>query len=273
MPELPEVESTRQVLLPILTDNTFHHVMMRRDHLRYPIVLPDHCFPFHIKKITRRAKYLIISNSEQQCIVIHLGMSGFLSIHPASHQPLKHDHVLFTLNDEVILVFNDTRRFGFIQWFNSIDECPWFQHLGFEPLSQKCNIDYLYPLAQQSKSPIKTFIMNQKNLVGVGNIYASEALFLSGIHPLTPACQIGRQHIKNLLDHIKNILSRAIQMGGTTLKDYQSPDAKPGYFQQTLLVYNRHNQACSHCGTILSLIKINQRQSVFCSVCQPEHTS
>ena len=269
MPELPEVESTRKVLLPILLGNTLHHATIHQPKLRYPVILDNAIFPFTIKDVKRRAKYLMLLNEHDHVIVIHLGMSGYLSIQPSDTPQKKHGHVVFTLNKNQVMIFNDTRRIGLIQWFPNREVCRWFQHLGPEPLDVSCTIDLLWTLSQKAKTPIKTFIMNQKNIVGVGNIYASESLFLSGIHPLTPAHLVTYAQLNALLTHIKSILNKAITMGGTTLKDYQSPDAKPGYFQQTLHVYNRQHQPCHQCQTTLHLIKINQRQSVFCPQCQP----
>jgi len=195
-------------------------------------------------------------------------MSGTLSVVPVGTAYKKHDHVEIIFENNRCLRLNDPRRFGcFI-----VTELP-FQHklltkLGVEPLSRFFYANYLFELAQKRQVNIKQFIMNSEIVVGVGNIYANEALFLSGLHPLTPCNQLDKKQCLDLIRNIKSVLRAAIKQGGTTLKDFTNAEGKPGYFQQTLNVYGRKDLPCVECGTLLREIRVNGRSTVFCECCQ-----
>lgn len=271
MPELPEVETTKQGIKPHLDGQTIKQVIIRNPKLRLPVPLnlDDLCVGKKIKAITRRAKYILI-HLTQGYLLIHLGMSGHLRIVPKTTQPEKHDHVDMTLTNDLTLRYCDPRRFGL---FFYIEENPYHHpllaHLGPEPLSEDFNINYLYQRAKNKNQPIKSLIMNNEIVVGVGNIYATESLFLSGIHPLTVAKDVTEDALGRLTLHIKKILQAAIEAGGTTLRDFYSFEGKPGYFSVALKVYGRKKQSCFQCNSIIETVIIGGRHSAFCPQCQP----
>ena len=269
MPELPEVETSRRGISPHLLDKKVTGVVLRHHQLRWPI--PEK-LAFYVEgeallSIDRRAKYLLF-NFLSGTVLIHLGMSGSLRICPLNSPPQKHDHadILFT---DCILRYTDPRRFGAILWLGLTPySSSLLTHLGPEPLSDDFNDDYLYHRAHQRKLPVKQFIMDQSVVTGVGNIYASEALFQAGINPARGAGNISQKRYALLVEVIKNILQQAIQQGGTTLKDFVGGDGKPGYFQQTLQVYGKAGKNCPSCNTTLKAIKLAARNSVYCPKCQ-----
>ena len=271
MPELPEVETVCQGLSGHLIDQTITRLVVRQPSLRWPVLssLPRIVKGATIGDVFRRAKYLIIA-TDRGHILIHLGMSGSLRLCNKSEACRKHDHVDFHLSSGHVLRFHDPRRFGAILWSKeALVQHPRLMHLGPEPLSRAFSAKYIYDACQGRSVCIKTWLMNQKNVVGVGNIYASEALFLSKIHPLKQAKDIGLGECKNLSRFVKQVLREAIKQGGTTLRDFSNGHDQPGYFQQSLRVYAKVGEPCCACQTIIEKVIINQRASYYCPGCQP----
>ena len=269
MPELPEVETTRAALAPHLTGRTVTAATLRRTDLRWPIaaeistLLPGQ----RILEVRRRAKYLLLDTAVGSAL-LHLGMSGSLRVIPAHIPPRPHDHVDLILDNERVLRMHDPRRFGSVLWQAPGTVHPLLAALGPEPLSDAFTGDYLYALSRRRRAPVKTFLMDQAVVVGVGNIYAAEALFASGIAPRRPAGQISRERYRLLATEIRRVLESAITQGGTTLRDFISPDGNTGYFVQQLSVYGRGGEPCRNCGRPLKQALIGQRTSVWCSHCQ-----
>ncbi|WP_287596546.1 bifunctional DNA-formamidopyrimidine glycosylase/DNA-(apurinic or apyrimidinic site) lyase [Thermomonas sp.] len=274
MPELPEVETTRRGLLPHVVGQRVAHVRLRRPDLRWPIpreveeLLPEQ----RIDAIRRRAKYLLLDTAAGS-ILLHLGMSGSLRVLPEDTPVRAHDHVDIALESGRVLRFNDPRRFGCLLWQAPGEVHPLLAGLGPEPLSDAFdgaafNGDYLFDLSRGRKAPVKTFLMDQSVVVGVGNIYAAEALFTAGISPLRAAGKVSRDRYAALAEAVKAILGHAIARGGTTLRDFISPDGAPGYFEQELLAYGRGGQPCPRCGRALKQASIGQRATVWCGFCQ-----
>ena len=269
MPELPEVETTRRGLLPHLAGRRVEHVLLRRPDLRWPIPpevaerLPEQ----RIEGIRRRAKYLLL-DTEAGSALLHLGMSGSLRVLPADTAVRAHDHVDIGLDDGRVLRFNDPRRFGCLLWQPPGTLHPLLAELGPEPLSDDFDGDHLFARSRGRTAPVKTFLMDQSVVVGVGNIYAAEALFRAGISPLRAAGSVSRRRYEALAGAVKDILAHAIRRGGTTLRDFISPDGAPGYFEQELAVYGRGGLPCRRCGRTLKQAAIGQRASVWCGHCQ-----
>lgn len=273
MPELPEVETTKLSLAPLLGQEVTH-LQVFQPKLRWEVPANiTELVGYQLTQIDRRAKYLILSFTQpsaaalEKKLIIHLGMSGSLQQRALSAENLKHDHVVFSFA-HVKLNYHDPRRFGAILWHEQY-AAKLFDHLAPEPLSEAFHADYLYQKLQKTQRAIKVSIMNQTCVVGVGNIYATESLYLSGIHPLTPSNALSKAQVSSLVMHIKNILAKAIQLGGSSLKDFTDATGKTGYFQQTLHAYGRAGNACTHCGAVLETIKITGRASCFCPKCQP----
>ncbi len=270
MPELPEVETTRRGIEPHIVRQKISDIVVRQKHLRWPIptTLKSHTVGQVINQVERRGKYLLL-HMDNGTIIIHLGMSGSLRITDKNSIPEKHDHFDLVLNNKKILRLRDPRRFGAVLWTShSVAQHKLIKNLGPEPLNENFNADYLYKLSQNRKVPIKSFIMNSQVVVGVGNIYANEALFMSGINPKRAANRISLQRYQVLVANIKKVLTAAIKQGGTTLRDFVRQDGKPGYFQQTLLVYGKEGKPCSQCGLPIKKITQQQRSSFYCPHCQ-----
>ncbi len=269
MPELPEVETTRLGISPHLLGRRISKLIIRQPKLRWPIpqtlieALPGQ----RIGSIERRAKYLLV-HTEVGSALLHLGMSGSLRALDANTPPGKHDHFDWLLDSGRILRFTDPRRFGSLLWQPVGSTHKLLAQLGPEPLSDDFDGDHLWRLSRGRAASVKTFIMDQAIVVGVGNIYAAEALFATGIHPRRKAGSVSRARYAQLSHAIKRILSYAIQRGGTTLRDFISPDGVPGYFEQELTVYGRVGQPCRHCGTIIRSITLGQRSTFYCPQCQ-----
>ncbi len=271
MPELPEVETTRRGITPHLTHQTITKVITRHAQLRWPIPtnLTVELKAKTILEVTRRGKYLLLHFSHGT-LIIHLGMSGSLRIVSSKTEVGKHDHFDLMLTNGNVLRFTDPRRFGCILWTNDDPALHvLMQKLGPEPLSSSFNAHYLYEHSRNRKVAIKTFIMNSSVVVGVGNIYANEALFRAGIHPKRSAQIITKDQYLKLVTAIKTVLKEAIKVGGTTLRNFVASDGKPGYFKQQLEVYGRAKLACRKCHTKLREIRIAQRSTVYCPKCQP----
>ncbi len=270
MPELPEVETIRRGLAPLIEGARIVDVIKRRETLRLPIPNLRECLVnYHITVIKRRAKYLLVGISAPGTLLIHLGMSGRLTIVTEDVRLTPHDHIDIVIDSGQILRYNDPRRFGLMLY----SEAPPEQHrllrdLGPEPLSGEFTISYLRQIALNRRVAIKTLIMDSRVVVGVGNIYAAEALFLAGIHPQMPAGNLTDVMAQNLIVAIQRVLSLAIEQGGTTLKDFKNAAGKLGYFQLSLAVYGRKGMNCLKCRHVLTEIKQSQRSTVFCPGCQ-----
>ena len=270
MPELPEVETTRSGITPHIKGQKITQVTIRHFKLRWPIPsdLASVLAGQTIHDIRRRAKYLLFQ-CDSGTLIIHLGMSGHLQIVSESDSIAKHSHLDIKLENEVILRFTDPRRFGAVLWTSEpIEQHSLLNHLGPEPLSDDFSADYLYKITRNRRTTIKIFIMNGQHVVGVGNIYANEALFLAGIHPKILAGKVSKAKAHTLVNVIKEVLAKAIEAGGTTLKDFKKSDGKPGYFAQQLHVYGREGEKCTQCGTAIKHFKEAQRATYFCPQCQ-----
>lgn len=269
MPELPEVETTRRGLAPHLTGRLVQRVLLRRPDLRWPIpaevpgLLPGQ----RIDAVHRRAKYLLLGTDAGSAL-LHLGMSGSLRLVPATTPVRAHDHVDLVLDDRNVLRFNDPRRFGCLLWQSPGQTHPLLQHLGPEPLGDDFDGAWLWRLSGGRRAPVKAFLMDQRVVVGVGNIYAAEALFMAGIAPMRPAGRISRTRYEALAAAVKTVLLAAIERGGTTLRDFLAPDGAPGYFEQELSTYGRGGDPCTRCGRPLRQGRIGQRSTVWCPRCQ-----
>ncbi|AWT48417.1 DNA-formamidopyrimidine glycosylase [Psychrobacter sp. YP14] len=305
MPELPEVETTKTSLKPLLKKQVAQ-VDVYQPKLRWPVPDDIHRLQgYTLQQVERRAKYLILqfqrlpsqsgaktaNMPDTKSIIIHLGMSGSLQQFQVGTDKRKHDHLIMQYKADdtepaIQLHYHDPRRFGAILWFDDYAE-KLFDHLGIEPLDDQFSGDYLFdkihrvaenairschnkPLLKPISRPIKAVIMDQEVVVGVGNIYATESLFLSGIHPITPADQLSKVQLAELVKYIKEILKQSITQGGSTLKDFTVASGTTGYFQQTLLVYGKYKSPCPTCGAGIDKIVITGRASTFCPTCQPE---
>ena len=271
MPELPEVETTRRGITPHIEGKYVSAVIIRQHQLRWPI---DPCLPEYLQRkkllhIERRGKYLLLGFTNGH-LLIHLGMSGSLRIvNPKTESPVKHDHVDIIFSGQYCLRFHDPRRFGSILWTaeNPLNH-KLLIRLGPEPLSDEFSAEYLFKSSRKRKKDVKTLIMDSHLVVGVGNIYANESLFMAGIRPTKPAYKLTRKQCIQWVEDIKFVLQRSITQGGTTLRDFVGGDGKPGYFAQQLAVYGRGGQACNQCKTLLKEIRQGQRSSVYCPHCQ-----
>ncbi|MEN8175448.1 MAG: bifunctional DNA-formamidopyrimidine glycosylase/DNA-(apurinic or apyrimidinic site) lyase [Pseudomonadota bacterium] len=269
MPELPEVETTLRGIAPSLEGRRLTGAVVRQARLRYPVPsdLADHVRGKRIRSIQRRAKYLVFDLGEE-ALLVHLGMSGSLRMVPRDAPPGPHDHFDLVAGRECLRL-RDPRRFGLVLLHpQPVREHPLLAHLGPEPLGREFDGDYLYDESRGRTLAVKNFIMNSQVVVGVGNIYASESLFLAGIHPARAAGRISRARYDRLENAIRNRLVAAIEQGGTTLRDFVREDGRPGYFTQQLAVYGRDGEPCPACGRAIALRVIGQRSSYFCSRCQ-----
>lgn len=270
MPELPEVETTRRGLLPHLQNQTINNVIVRNAKLRWPVTkkLSTLLIGQTIINIERRGKYLIFETGIGNMLV-HLGMSGSLRITEADGLRKKHDHIDWVFNNNKILRFHDPRRFGSVHWTKTDPlEHPLLVKLGPEPLNREFNGTHLFTLSRKRTVAIKNFIMNSQVVVGVGNIYASESLFLAGIRPSRAAGKVSKTDYEKLAKTIKQVLRASIKQGGTTLRDFVNEAGNPGYFRQKLRVYERAGQACINCASPIQQKVIGQRASYYCSHCQ-----
>lgn len=270
MPELPEVETTRRGLQQLTLNRNIVHIDIHQASLRWPI--PDTICDIKnqtISEIKRRGKYLLIQLSNDQHLIMHLGMSGSITVLNTSEPLKKHDHFVAHLDNDTSLRFNDPRRFGCILLSRkNPEQHPLLASLGPEPLSDDFTGQWLKKTANQRSVAVKNFIMNARVVVGVGNIYASEALFKAGIHPNRAASRTSLKRYQLLAHAIKNVLTEAIRAGGTTLQDFSNSEGKAGYFQQQLAVYGRDGQACNNCQHTIKKIIIGNRSSYYCSHCQ-----
>ena len=270
MPELPEVETARRGIAPHLIGQRIANVVVRQKQLRWPVptalikTLPGQI----IRAVERRAKYILIK-TDAGTVLLHLGMSGSLRVLPCHTPPQKADHVEIALDNGQCLRLRDPRRFGSLLW-TTTDPArhKLLKDLGPEPLGPNFDGEYLFAAARGRKLAVRDFLMNTRVLAGVGNIYANECLFLAGIRPQRAAWRIPRARYAHLADAIRETLTKAIQAGGTTLRDFQNADGLPGYFQQTLNVYARQGEPCTRCSTPIRSFKLGQRSAFYCPQCQ-----
>lgn len=270
MPELPEVETTLRGIEPFVSGKKVSDIVVRNPSLRWPVPISamNKLIGQTVTRVERRAKYILM-HTDLGCILLHLGMSGSLSVVESGRVPLKHDHVDIVFDAVNVIRLNDPRRFGCCL----VLEEPIFEHkllasLGPEPLTQAFNGDYLFKRSRGRSVALKNFIMDGKVVVGVGNIYASEALFMAGLRPTMAAQKVSRKRYQKLAEMIKQVLSGAIAAGGTTLNDFTQADGKPGYFKQELQVYGRVGEECKLCTSKIKSIVIGQRNTFYCSSCQ-----
>ena len=270
MPELPEVETTRRGIAPALSGRTIERLIVREPRLRWrvPRSLPAAIAGQAVRDLRRRAKYLLF-DLDRGTLILHLGMSGSLRVMSSDTVPMPHDHVDIVLDSGVCLRFNDPRRFGSLLWTTRDPLThPLLRSLAPEPLSDEFDGAYLADAAKGRRVAIKQLIMNSRVVVGVGNIYASEALFRAGIRPRRHAGRIARTEFDALAKSIKTVLAEAIRSGGTTLRDYVNPEGMPGYFRQRLFVYERHGEPCHRCRTPIRQLVQGQRSTYYCAQCQ-----
>lgn len=270
MPELPEVETTRRGIAPHIEGRIASDVIVRHHQLRWPVPrgLKGILIGHKVNSVTRRAKYLLLA-FDHGTLILHLGMSGSLRIIDSVLPADRHDHLDIVFEHGQALRLTDPRRFGCVLWTRDApQQHELIANLGPEPLSDAFSRDYLFRRSRGRKVAIKQFIMDGKAVVGVGNIYASESLFLAGINPKRIAGKISRERYEKLTDAIKQVLAAAIEQGGTTLRDFVGGDGKPGYFAQQLNVYGREGEPCRVCGTTIRQIVMGQRSTFYCPNCQ-----
>lgn len=277
MPELPEVETTMRGIRPWLDQQRLEAIVVREPRLRWPVPeAVQQAVGARVTGLRRRAKYLLLETEAGGDLLVHLGMSGSLRVVTDGAEPRLHDHFDLVTGSATIR-YNDPRRFGALLWVTPPrDAHPLLAHLGPEPLGDAPDGsdagdwlgDRLYAASRGRRVAVKSFIMDAKMVVGVGNIYASEALFMAGIHPTRPAGRISRQRYRALASAIRDVLARSIDQGGTTLRDYVNSDGAPGYFALDLLAYGRADEPCFQCGAPIRQKTIGQRSSFYCVNCQ-----
>jgi len=269
MPELPEVETSRRGISPYLDGERIDNIVVRQRQLRWPITddvdqnLTGEC----VETVGRRAKYLLL-NTGSGSAIIHLGMSGSVFIVERGTPAGVHDHFDIELASGKALRYRDPRRFGSLHWAAEPQQHWLLRDLGPEPLSDDFSGAWLWEKSRRRRVAVKQFIMNAAIVVGVGNIYASESLFLARINPRRAAGRIARRRYDALAESIKSVLDKAIDAGGTTLRDFFGGDGEPGYFQQELAVYDRESEPCLNCKRPISAIVLGQRSTYYCKDCQ-----
>lgn len=268
MPELPEVQTVVSMLQQQVIGTTIEAVQIHRRDLRWPIptTFEGNIQGKTIVDVTRRSKYMLLWLNPG-VMIVHLGMSGQIKLQTSTAMLAKHDHVVWHLGERVMR-YCDPRRFGSVLYFDTPDDDRRLDKLGPEPLSDDFHADYLFAACRHRRVPIKQRIMDAQCVVGVGNIYANESLFLAGIDPRHASGDLSMAALARLVDAIRSVLQKAIAQGGTTLKDFKHLDGKAGYFQQTLFVYGRQDQPCRLCKTTLKGLKMSGRQTVMCPQCQ-----
>ncbi|MFT4176803.1 MAG: bifunctional DNA-formamidopyrimidine glycosylase/DNA-(apurinic or apyrimidinic site) lyase [Luteolibacter sp.] len=270
MPELPEVETTRRGIEPYVAGCKIREVIVRRKDLRWPVSESvSELAGFAVTRVERRSKYLLLGFSDETTLMIHLGMSGSLRIVGPGDDWKKHDHVALTLSNGKQLRFHDPRRFGLVLHVaGDVSAHPLLSSLGPEPLGGDFTPAYLFAACARRSAAIKLVIMDAKVVVGVGNIYASEALFRAGIRPQVAANGLTKPRVAKLVKAIREVLQASIEQGGTTLRDFLNSDGEPGYFSQRLFVYGRKGEPCRKCGTRIEHAVLGQRATYWCPKCQ-----
>ena len=268
MPELPEVETTKRGLEPLIVNQTVEQVILRRPDLRWPMPsdLSDYITGERVLSLRRRGKYILI-NFNSGTLIVHLGMSGSVKVLDTAKPYQKHDHFELVFDNNKAMRLNDPRRFGAVL-FSQTGQHPLLDSLGVEPLGDDFDKDYLFNKSRDKKQNVKTFVMDSKVVVGVGNIYACESLFKAGINPKISAGRVSKKRYRVLTQCIRQTLSQAIEAGGTTLRDFSKVDGTPGYFTQTLSVYGREGKPCQLCNGKIERILQNQRSTFYCKTCQ-----
>jgi formamidopyrimidine-DNA glycosylase len=270
MPELPEVETTLRGIRPHLEGSTVTAIVIREGRLRWPVPggLPRLLTGRTVRSVRRRAKFLI-ADFDHGAVLVHLGMSGSLRVVPATAALTAHDHVDWVLDGGRVLRYRDPRRFGCMLWtrLNPLQH-PLLRELGPEPLAEGFDGDYLHVRSRGRRQAVKTFLMDGHVVVGVGNIYASEALYMSGIHPLRAAGRVSLERYRRLAADVRSVLGAAIEAGGTTLRDFTRVTGEPGYFAQDLRVYDRLGRPCGRCGQGIRRLVVGQRATYYCPSCQ-----
>ena len=269
MPELPEVETVKLSLAESITGLVIKRVEVLQAKLRFPIPcdFADKLSGQKVHGLSRRGKYLICKLDDGY-LICHLGMSGSVCVHEHDYQRVKHDHVLIYFHDDKMLRYHDPRRFGMLDFCQNPVTHRLLQHLGPEPLGTDFSGEYLYQSTRDRRSPIKAHIMNSRVVVGVGNIYAAESLFHAGIRPTKPAQTLTKRDCHKLAASVIMVLTRAIEAGGSSIRDFVSSEGALGYFQQELYVYGRDGQICRTCQSMLKIIRLGNRSSVYCPSCQ-----
>ena len=271
MPELPEVETTRLGISPHVVGRKITEVIIRRYDLRWP-VSPELAEMAGRKfvSVKRRSKYLLLETDRGEMVMVHLGMSGSLRIIPEGEEWRKHDHIGITLEGGMQMRYHDPRRFGLVMVFpaEEVGAHALLKDLGPEPLEENFTGAHLYAALRNKSISLKVAVMDPKVVVGVGNIYASESLFRSGIHPKLPANKLTKPKAASLVAAIKEVLAESIAQGGTTLRDFLKSDGEPGYFKQRLFVYGRKGKPCRVCGTEVSHCVLGQQATFWCAGCQ-----
>ena len=286
MPELPEIEIVKRSLFKMINKAKIINIKINNKNLRYKLsnTFSKDLIGEQILKITRRSKYLIFY-LRKKLLLIHLGMSGKLLLMKKNNNKLfktsfyysldtntKHNHIYFNLNNGMILIYNDVRRFGFFKLYKNyqLKNIPFLKKLGLEPLSKKMNIKYFRRFVENKKKNIKNLLMDQTFISGLGNIYVNEALFMSKIQPLRRCNNLNKKEIKSLIFNIKKILKFSILKGGSSIRDFKNISGKSGNFQQFFYVYGRKNKKCSRisCKGEVKKIEISNRSSFYCNKCQ-----
>lgn len=271
MPELPEVETTRRGVAPHVTGRRIAAVHVYDARLRWPVPasLPKIVSGRRIRAIDRRSKYLLFRLDPAGTLLVHLGMTGSLRVYSRGRAPPRrlHDHVDIALDDGVLMRYHDPRRFGAMLWLAE-DAHPLLAELGPEPLDRSFTADYLYTRTRGRRASIKVTLMDNRVVVGVGNIYANESLFRAGIRPSTPAGRLSRARLSRLVDAVREVLAEAIAKGGSTLRDFVDAQGEPGLFQLSYRVYGREGEPCRRCGTPIRATRLGQRASYHCPRCQ-----
>ena len=268
MPELPEVETARRGIEPSIVGRRISGWQLRQPRLRWPVELPDRLRGERVHRVLRRAKYLILE-TDSGALILHLGMSGSLRLTKVGAAASRHDHVDLEFSGQRALRLTDPRRFGSIHYHAGDWRTHWLiSGLGVEPLAPAFDGEYLHRMSRGRRVAVKLFLMDAAVVVGVGNIYANESLFRAGIRPRLAAGKISRDRYDALAESVREVLSEAIEQGGTTLRDFVDESGRRGYFSQSLNVYGREGLPCYQCGSILKGIRIGQRATVYCPKCQ-----
>lgn len=276
MPELPEVETVCRGIAPFITGHDFSNVVTTRPNLRvdFPELFAERLIGHRVARVERRAKYILIHSVSGACLVIHLGMSGQIKMVQAGedYTPIKHDHMFLHFDDGRQLVYNDPRRFGFVLLYDDARDMAQdkiFARMGPDPYSEAFTADFLFTALSKRQMPIKTALLDQHMVVGLGNIYVCEALFMAGIHPARLSSSVSKAEAQALYKTIRAVLDKAIAAGGSTLRDYRRADGKLGYFQHEFQVYGRENAPCYTCkdGVVARMVQAG-RSSFYCPVCQ-----
>ena len=270
MPELPEVETVLRGLRPYMQGEVLESVQQNRPNLRYtfPVGFVERLEGRRVVDMYRRAKYIIFDLDSDDQLILHLGMSGHMQISLGNYQPKLHDHVVFRLSSGAVISYNDTRRFGFMDLWPKSKPYKAFSQMGPEPFSSEFSATYLGQKFKGKHTPIKTALLDQSVVAGLGNIYVCEVLFLAKIHPMTRCDQLDLPSLKTLVDHVRVVLKAAITAGGSTLRDHQKPDGEMGCFQHNFNVYGREHMPCITCLSPLWRSVQAGRSTFYCPVCQ-----